>query len=1697
MNSRGQWMARRWMVLSSLVGLVIALSTDACSTPPPDETETVARESLALSTDSGDASRDGGACRELTLRARHERGWWRHHPADGGDRDEAELSPPLAFTLPGEIALAECNPRVATFVELSFRRPGAAHEVLCLYASAPGHAASDARLLFCSDGTHAGQAVTAEEVELGVVIGGRAMVSVTLREIAPCGGTDGGAADAAIDSRAPDAAPDGGGPACSAATCLPANACTTAACAGGLCVQTPRPAGSPCADGSACTLDACDGAGRCGSVPIALPPSSTCLVTRCDPVLGIVTSPAPDGIACERDACTSGATCLAGSCAGGAALDCTTGNACVVDACDVATGCTHTARPDGTLCLNDTVCDGSERCRAGMCEAGTPLTLDDSNACTVDACLPATGVTHTPVPGCDPTPVQGDAPFETRASILGRLVSSSGASITGASFTVYDERASGTPRGDVVATVASDGSFRLRLTTFPDAEPDRSPPHRVVVVIDAPGTIRAFREGYAHPGDAIDLGDVTLLGRDPKITMIGPGGGTATDSQGLVELVIPAGALAAPLPIQITPLRRRADFPAPLPSTTLTMYGVELEPSGTALAAPATLRLANYRNLPTSLEIPVGSFDPVEGRWEHEAIALWDGARFAAPITHFSTWDGNAAQIGDLVLQITTNGNPNTGQAKCGTGSSWRVEGGSLDQALALPAMHVRGEDVSLSLSYASGLAGSRRLGAPPQSSGAAVPHGSLGVSVPGLKVQAQCMPRGSSAGSANQLGSCSTVIGPCGLGGGSATSLGFTNLLLANAMAEARALAEKAKDAEFGGWIEIPLSSPSQVAETGFVTQRTSLKSNSVTACATRGGSFGVSDALASRIQLPNVESGPEMVATRKVLVHHRFSSPLGAGWGLREVSQLYADGDMAVLVTGDGQEETFRPRATLVPTPDHPLEAALARDPITGEVFAAVSPGRIARLDPATGATTDVLTGIAFPAGAIHALTIARIAGARHFVVATASGLVDVDAGGAARTLASRGAIGDTIHNQASVAAVGDTVFYTDGDDANPLLFRVRLSAALPTLEPLSTAAGDIRLQPRLPLAQMTFGGPRGLAGTLDGSLLVADTRRNVVYSVDPEASGTIGPQSHVRLVLGVGGGSYLPAVGERQPALAYSMNQPTRLAIAEDGVVLVMTAYGVTSFDPVAREAELLFVDGGRDEIVPSLAGLADTGTPTKSASFVALTRTLMFSRTTTDGLVRVDVQPLASNQDPTRTIRRLPGGGFELTDTTAAAVWAFDRIGRLTEQRKRTGETDFTVGYTDAKRARVARIVDAIGGVWALGYAGEKLETITDPAGRITRLTVDGQGDLTRLVEPDGETHAFTYDQHHMLTKTSPRGDVTTYTYAADGTVATSLKPGGEAYTFQAALASAPTYDPGGSSVRSGAIVDARGVRHTIRTDPFGRIDEESYTADGVTRTVRAEHPGTLLGFAEPLVSKRVNRIQRTSTMTVNGAELSAPLFFDSLGRSERRLNRLEALAPAKEDIGRWAYTPDGWLLEAFAGPSEQAHRIERDPAGHVTRIFDAAPLTGGAAPTGREMRFTWRADGQPQTMSEHGVTTTFGYDDAGLHNVASTADTIGRTNSFGYDAFGNVASTSDGTASATFVFDTQNRLRISRDALGLETAFRYEQVGCGCSERDEVAGVHTPDLAAGVEWSMGYGVTHQRHRDAACRGPCLAVRPATS
>ncbi|MFO0759246.1 MAG: hypothetical protein U0359_22330 [Byssovorax sp.] len=106
-----------------------------------------------------------------------------------------------------------------------------------------------------------------------------------------------------------------------------------------------------------------------------------------------------DGTACDDgNACTGGDACKSGQCLGGAPIDCTDANACTDDACDPQLGCVHGF--NDAPCEDGDVCTAGDMCTAGVCVVGLSVNCQDDDLCTVDACDPVAGCTHTPLAGC-------------------------------------------------------------------------------------------------------------------------------------------------------------------------------------------------------------------------------------------------------------------------------------------------------------------------------------------------------------------------------------------------------------------------------------------------------------------------------------------------------------------------------------------------------------------------------------------------------------------------------------------------------------------------------------------------------------------------------------------------------------------------------------------------------------------------------------------------------------------------------------------------------------------------------------------------------------------------------------------------------------------------------------------------------------------------------------------------------------------------------------------------------------------------------------------------------------------------------------------------------------------------------------------------------------------------------------------------
>jgi RHS repeat-associated protein len=605
-------------------------------------------------------------------------------------------------------------------------------------------------------------------------------------------------------------------------------------------------------------------------------------------------------------------------------------------------------------------------------------------------------------------------------------------------------------------------------------------------------------------------------------------------------------------------------------------------------------------------------------------------------------------------------------------------------------------------------------------------------------------------------------------------------------------------------------------------------------------------------------------------------------------------------------------------------------------------------------------------------------------------------------------------------------------------------------------------------------------------DGTLYLADVQRNAVYAISPQANGEVGAASAVALAVGDGTNNFLAPLGERAPGVKLAIREPLAVTVAEDGTIMVVGKSGVVWYDPLAREAEWLARWAVGDELVID---------PTASSvSVLALGQNALLIRNTgSDGglpLTRIDIDRLSSEFEPTRTITPLSGGRLELVDTTRATTEDFDAAGRISERKHRTGELFMGFSYADAQSDKLDHVTDAAGGETIFTYDGAgKLQRITDARGRVTNVTVTDLGDLTSFQEPDLETYHFAYAEHRMTQKQAPRGDLTSYTFRADGTVETLTKPGGQVTTIDATLSHPPTYDATGNLIRAGGYTDGHGVSHQIEVNSRGDIEKDTYVADGVTRVEQAVYadastiadPDPLHPISDPGTgalllpaggTQRRNTLFRVKYRTVNGVPTGPDLrFWDGHFRPRARFVPTQT-APL-EHI--WLYAADGWLRGELLGRANLGQAYARDPAGHVIQTYDTNDPQSAAPPvSGQSAGYTYRADGQLATKTEHAVATTFSYDDAGgTLNQLGWTDAVGRSMTYLLDDKGNVTQTSDGTATTHAVYDAHNRVIETRDALGNATTYGYNATGCGCSQDSLVTNIHTPDLPAGVEWLMAY------------------------
>ena len=175
--------------------------------------------------------------------------------------------------------------------------------------------------------------------------------------------------------------------------CSDGKQCTSDSCraADGICINSAIPGGS-CSDGNNCTVsDACNATGACQGTPADCADGDACTDDACDPSNGDCVNTVDVNNSCDDgQACTLNDACTAAGCSGTDKV-CNDNKPCTLDSCDSGTGDCVFEIQVGSDCSDDDLCTTKDACQEdGTCR-GNDVECDDTNPCTDDFCAPVTG----------------------------------------------------------------------------------------------------------------------------------------------------------------------------------------------------------------------------------------------------------------------------------------------------------------------------------------------------------------------------------------------------------------------------------------------------------------------------------------------------------------------------------------------------------------------------------------------------------------------------------------------------------------------------------------------------------------------------------------------------------------------------------------------------------------------------------------------------------------------------------------------------------------------------------------------------------------------------------------------------------------------------------------------------------------------------------------------------------------------------------------------------------------------------------------------------------------------------------------------------------------------------------------------------------------------------------------------------------
>ena len=167
---------------------------------------------------------------------------------------------------------------------------------------------------------------------------------------------------------------------------------------------------------------------------------------------------------------------------------------------------------------------------------------------------------------------------------------------------------------------------------------------RFVLTVEADGYTLAQRRVEVTVGSIFQAGDIRLMPLDETVAEITPeAGGSLKNSDGSIELSIPAGAVRRERQISGVSFPSGETLPGALPDSSRWTQAFDLHPDGVLLNKPADIKLKNVNGFAPGTKVPIGYYNRNTAAWEPDSMGevSEDGEWIVGTVSHFSSYDCN------------------------------------------------------------------------------------------------------------------------------------------------------------------------------------------------------------------------------------------------------------------------------------------------------------------------------------------------------------------------------------------------------------------------------------------------------------------------------------------------------------------------------------------------------------------------------------------------------------------------------------------------------------------------------------------------------------------------------------------------------------------------------------------------------------------------------------------------------------------------------------------------------------------------------------------------------------------------------------------------------------------------------------------------------------------------------------------------